>query len=126
MLPLIRLAYGIVGAPSLGQVFGLFALLGLGIFAFVAAHWRLLAKAPFASALLVAAAGFAAAYFIQSKGWLYHAIPLVGCASLALAALLAEVAEPPRALRLFAPALLALPLLSLRRSSFIQPSRRLS
>ena len=111
MLPLIRLAYGIVGAPSLGQVFGLFALLGLGIFAFVAAHWRLLAKAPFASALLVAAAGFAAAYFIQSKGWLYHAIPLVGCASLALAALLAEVAEPFGALRLLAPALLALPLL---------------
>jgi hypothetical protein len=111
MVPLIRIAYGIVGAPSLNQVFGLFALLGLGILAFVAAHWRLLARAPLASALLVAAAGFALVYFIQSKGWLYHAIPLVGCASLALAALLAETTEPPRMLRILSPALFALPLL---------------
>jgi hypothetical protein len=35
----------------------------------------------------------------------------VGCASVALAALLAETPEPPRILRLFAPAILALPLL---------------
>ena len=111
MVPLIRLAYGVVGASSFQQVLGLFALLGLGIFAFVAAHWRLVRNAPFSAALLVAATGFAAVYFIQSKGWFYHAIPLVGCACLALAALLAETTEPPRALRLLSPALLALPLL---------------
>ena len=111
MLPLIRLSYGIFGAPSFSQVLGLFALLGLGLLAFVGAHWRLLTKAPLASALTVAAVGFAAVYFIQSKGWLYHAIPLVGCASIALAALLAEIPETPRMLRLLSPALLALPLL---------------
>jgi len=111
MLPLIRLSYGIFGAPSFSQVLGLFALLGLGLLAFVGAHWRLLTKAPFASALTVAAAGFAAVYFVQSKGWLYHAIPLVGCASIALAALLAEIPDAPRMLRLLSPALLVLPLL---------------
>ncbi|HEX8839669.1 MAG TPA: hypothetical protein VF750_04275, partial [Sphingomicrobium sp.] len=61
-------------------------------------------------ALLVAAAGFGAAYFIQGKGWLYHAMPLVGCLSLALASLLAEIEDAPRSLRLLGPALLALPL----------------
>jgi hypothetical protein len=111
MVPLIRLAYGVIGANSLAQIFGLFAILGLGIFAFVGLHWRLLARVPLAFAFLVAAAGFSAAYFVQSKGWLYHAIPLVGCASMALAALLATTSEPPKALRLLSPALLVLPLL---------------
>jgi hypothetical protein len=111
MVPLIRLAYGVVGAHSLQQLFGPFAILGLALFAFVAAHRRLLREAPFASSLLLAVAGFMAAYFLQSKGWLYHAIPLVGCGSMALAALLAESRESPRLLRLLSPALLALPLL---------------
>lgn len=111
MVPLIRLAYGVIGANGLAQLFGLFTILGLGIFAFVAFHWKLLGNAPLASALLIAAAGFGAAYFIQSKGWLYHAIPLVGCASMALVALLIETPEPAKALRLLSPALLILPLL---------------
>jgi hypothetical protein len=111
MVPLIRLAYGIVGAPSLSQLFGLFALLGLGILAFVAAHWRRLAAAPLASALAIAGAGFALVYFVQAKGWFYHAIPLVGCASLALAALVAATTDPPRIFRILSPALLVLPLL---------------
>lgn len=111
MVPLIRLSYGIFGAPSFSEVLGLFAVLGLGLLVFVRTQWRLLSKAPFAAALTVAAAGFAAVYFIQSKGWLYHAIPLVGCASIALAALLAEIDHAPRLVRLLSPALLALPLL---------------
>jgi hypothetical protein len=76
---------------------------------------------------MVAAAGFGAVYFIQSKGWLYHAIPLVGCASLALATLLAEVSEPPRPVRLLAPALLALPLMfaAQERSHLGQPTPQL-
>jgi hypothetical protein len=111
MVPLIRLAYGIVGARGPSQLFGLFALLGLGIPTLLAAQWRRLARAPLASALAVAGAGFALVYFVQSKEWVYHAIPLVGCASLALAALLAATTEPPQMLRILSPALLVLPLL---------------
>jgi hypothetical protein len=85
-------------------------ILGVGISAFTAAYWRLLRKAPLASALLVAASAFGLAYLIQWKGWLYQAIPLVGCASMALASLLAETAGPGRLLRLVSPSLLALPL----------------
>jgi len=62
-------------------------------------------------AFAVAAFGFAVVYFLQSKGWLYHAIPLAGFASIALAALLAETANPSPLLRILSPALLSMPLL---------------
>ena len=112
IVPLLRLAYGVFGPPSLRYLFGPFALAGLLILGVVVGNARLLThkKAPFAEALLVAATAFSAVYFIQFKGWLYHAIPLLGFASLALAALLAESREPARILRLVAPAILAVPL----------------
>jgi len=112
IVPLIHLAYGSFGAPSLGYMFSPFAVVGLGTLALVASQWRLLAgrSAPFAAALTIAAFGFATAYFMQFKGWPYHAIPLIGCASLALVAAIAESNDPLRHLRLLAPALLALPL----------------
>ena len=112
VVPLVRLSYGLLGAPSLRYLFGPFALAGLVVFAVALAHAGQLRKreGSLASALVVAAAGFAAVYFIQSKGWIYHAIPMLGCASLALAALLAQSRAPMRVLRLTAPALLALPL----------------
>ena len=71
-------------------------MLGLVTLALAASHAKLLRgnEAPFAAALVVASLGYAAAYFLQLKGWAYHAIPLVGCASLALAALLAESSRP--------------------------------
>jgi hypothetical protein len=59
---------------------------------------------------MIAAVGFAAAYFIQAKGWSYQAVPLVGCAAIALVAALTVEARPPRILALGAPALLFLPL----------------
>ena len=110
VVPLVRLAYGEFGAPSLRYLLGPYALVGLALLFFVAVHSRSLAfrKSPLASAMLVSAAGFAAAYFIQFKGWPYHSIPLVGCASLALAALLVEV-EAPWTARILAPALLIMP-----------------
>jgi hypothetical protein len=67
-------------------------------------------SAPLTAALLITASAFAVVYFIQAKGWIYHTIPLVGCASLALAALLAESTAPMRGLRVLAPAVLAFPL----------------
>jgi hypothetical protein len=111
IIPLIRLAYGVVGAMSLRDMFGPFALVGLVPLAAVVSQARKLAGggAPFASALTIAATGFAAIYFIQFKGWPYHAMPLIGCSSLALAALLAETSTPSL-LRVAAPALLAIPL----------------
>jgi hypothetical protein len=113
IVPLIRLAYGVFGAPSLGAMLKPFAIIGLLIFGFVIAHARHLAdrKAPFAEALTVASLAFAVVYFVQFKGWPYHAIPLIGCTSLALAALLAEIETPPALLRVGGPALLAFPLL---------------
>ena len=113
IVPLIGLAYGVFGAPSLSYMFGPFAILGLTILAFALAHAKLLAarRAPLAEALLVASLAFAAIYFIQFKGWPYHAIPLIGCASLALAALLAEAGAQSTVQRIGTPVLLALPLL---------------
>ncbi|BAI97793.1 hypothetical protein Sj15T_22090 [Sphingobium sp. TA15] len=39
---------------------------------------------PLASTLLIVAAGFAIAYFVQRKGWLYHSVPVTGAAALAM------------------------------------------
>ena len=112
VIPLVRLTYGELGAPSLRYLFGPFASLGLMCLFIVTVEARVLPRRtlPLTSALLVAAGAFGAIYFIQAKGWIYHAIPLLGCASLALAALLVESDAPMRRLRLAAPALLVLPL----------------
>ena len=112
IIPLLRLAYGQTGAPSLRYLFGPFALVGMVTLALLVGQKQILLgkEAPFAAALIVAATGFAAAYFIQLKGWPYHAIPLVGCTSLALATVVAESTARLRLLRLVAPALLSLPL----------------
>lgn len=111
IIPLLQLAYGAFGAPGFSYLFGPFAIVGLLLLGAVATQTRILAssKAPFAAALTVAAAGFAIVYFIQFKGWPYHALPLIGCNSLAIAALLAETGTPPM-FRVVAPALLAIPL----------------
>jgi len=112
IVPLIRLAYGVFGAPSLRYMFGPFAILGLLMLAVVAAQARLISgrRAPLAEVLLVCAVAFAAVYFVQFKGWPYHALPLIGFSSLALAALLAEVETPSPILRISGPVLLAWPL----------------
>lgn len=112
IVPLIHLAYGSFGAPSLKYLFGPFAITGLALLAFILVQSRQLSgrKASLTSALLVSAIAFALAYFVQFKGWSYHSIPLIGCASLAIAALLAECGEWKPSLRIFAPALLVMPL----------------
>ena len=114
MVPLVRLAYSHFGPRAIHFLFNPYVLIAGGILAFTAAHGRLLfsRSSSLAAALFVAAVAFAATYFIQFKGWPYHAIPALGCASLALAALLAGTATPPRLLRILAPALLVLPLVA--------------
>ena len=110
IVPLLRLAYGATGAPAFRYLLGPFILVGLVNLVLCATQYRRLRSAPFPAALSVASAGFAAAYFIQSKGWAYHAIPLLGCGSIALAYLLTDSRGLPRTVRLLGPALLALPL----------------
>lgn len=108
-LPLVRLAYGVTGAPHFVNLFQPFVLVALAALALAATQGR--GTDSLTRALLVAAAAFAAVYFIQGKGWTYHAIPLLGCASLALAVALGSGEPATRATRLAAPAVLALPLL---------------
>lgn len=110
IVPLIRLAYGATGAPRFIDLFGPFTIAGLLIVAAGASQHKRLGGAPLAGTLLVTAFGFTAAFFMQAKGWPYHAIPMIGCASLSLVVLLGEEGAP-RLLGLTAPALLAFPLL---------------
>jgi hypothetical protein len=44
---------------------------------------------PLVSTLLIVAIGFAFAYFLQRKGWLYHSLPVTGATALALGVRLA-------------------------------------
>src|SRR4029078_1059423 len=79
--------------------------------ALVLSHPRLLRsdRTGFTTAMVIAALAFAGAYFIQAKGWSYHAVPFAGCAAIRLAALVAAAAPPPRPIALASPALLCLP-----------------
>ena len=123
MLPLIRLAYGVTGLSGPHHLFGPFAIVGLTPLSFVAAQsrWTNKARAPLTFALLVTAFAFAAVYFLQAKGWPYHAIPLIGCSSLALAALLVETDSYPATMRTFGPALLIVPLVLAAEEQTQQP-----
>lgn len=110
-LPLILLAYGVTGAERLLDLFQPAVLVALATLALLVAHARSFrgGQSGFVGALVLAAIGFGAAYFIQAKGWGYQAVPLVGCAAIALVAVLTAEAKPPRLVALGAPALLVLP-----------------
>jgi hypothetical protein len=114
MVPLVRLAYGAFGPRAVHFLFNPYLAIAAGLLVFTAAHARLLISrsASVSAALFVAALAFGATYFVQFKGWPYHTIPMLGCASLALAALLAETVSAPRLLRILAPAVLVLPLVA--------------
>ena len=110
-LPLLHLAYGATGAPTLLDLFQPRAVLGLLTLILVAGQLMRAKEetSAVAVALVISAGAFAGAYFIQAKGWAYHTIPLLGCSALALAAALAADHPKPRAMALVAPALLLLP-----------------
>ena len=110
-LPMLILAYGATGAERAIDLFQPAVLTGLATLALLIAFRGTLRseRTGIAAALIVAAIAFAAAYFIQSKGWSYHAVPLAGCAAIALAASL-TAEQKPRFMALAAPALLLLPL----------------
>jgi hypothetical protein len=109
-LPLLLLAYGVTGAERFIDLFQPAVLAALAMFALLVSHPRALRSEPlgFAAAMTVAGVGFGAAYFIQAKGWSYHALAFAGCAAIAFATAL--TARPlPKLVALAAPALLVLP-----------------
>jgi len=107
VVPLLRLAYGATGATTFWGLLGPFTVTGLVILGLCVSQYRRLSS--FEGALTVAAVGFAAGYFIQSKGWPYHTIPMLGCGSIAIVSVLARPGRLPGSLRILAPALLAFP-----------------
>ncbi len=106
IVPQLALAYGVAmpGGPMVQPAQWIWLLLLI----LVATQARRLPA--LATALLLAAAGFAAAWLIQNRGWPYHAIPATGALALAAAALLVEAWERTgEVVRRVAPAALLLP-----------------
>ena len=112
IVPLVRLAYGTTGTPHLVDLLQPAVLAGTITLLLVASQQTRLqsAHSGLVFSLLLAATGFLIAYFLQAKGWAYHALPLLGCSSLAFAATLAGSQRVPRPLALLAPAILLMPL----------------
>ena len=109
-LPLVLVSYSATGAERLVDLFQPAVLTAIGSLALLAAQPRLLRseKTGFAAASAISAIGFAIAYFIQAKGWSYHALPFAAFAAMALAAAMTSDLKLRLAL-LAAPALLLLP-----------------
>ena len=112
IVPLVMLAYGVTGAPQWTDLVQLGLVIGGATLAMVAIQLRgrMDQASGLAASLAVAASGFLLVYFAQAKGWPYHALPLLGCAAIGLAALFASGTKPAPLLLCAAPALLAMPL----------------
>ena len=109
VVPMLLLAYGATGAKRLLDLFQpdvIVALASIALLISMRRSFRSAVSGP-GSALLVASVGFSIVYFIQAKGWSYHALPMLGCAVLALAASLSS--NLPRLALVATPALLCLP-----------------
>lgn len=110
-LPEARLAYGLMAAAGWGMI-GSAQPVWLVLVMAIAVKWRSDRRQALPSAALIAAAGFAAGWFIQHKGWSYHGIAVTGSLALALAAVIGGAPAPTSIRgRAFRFALLALPLL---------------
>lgn len=111
-LPLLRSAYGAVASSAVvsSPLLVIWLLLALPILS----QYRAIrsGQAPVTAALLIGGGGFAIAWAMQHKAWFYHGLPTTGCLALALAAVVAEAGLlRNKALGVFVPALLILPLL---------------
>jgi hypothetical protein len=110
MVPMLELAYGATGAKRVVDLFQPPVIAGLASIALLLPTLRVRDEgSPQGAALAVAATGFACAYFIQAKGWSYHALPMLGCAAMALAWTVVGGKGAYRLMLLAAPALLLLP-----------------
>jgi hypothetical protein len=110
-LPLILMAYGATGAQRVIDLFQPSIVTAIVTVTLLVANWRSLRteETSFPRALIVAAMGFAAAYFIQAKGWTYHAVPFAGCAAIALAASFVIRSKTSPVIAICTPALLLIP-----------------
>lgn len=88
MVPMIRAAYYGYEVPFVKQIDEPAQIIWLVAVIFLLLDWRIRHSpvAPQAAAFALCALGFAAAYFIQRKGWQYHAIPVTGTILMAVAA----------------------------------------
>jgi len=111
VLPMLLLAYGATGAKHWIDLFQPAVLTALASILLLLGSRRLVwsEESGVAAALTVAAVAFTIVYFVQAKGWSYHAVPMLACASIALAAALVAGTSPARLTILAAPALLLLP-----------------
>jgi hypothetical protein len=111
VVPMLLLAYGATGAKHFVDLFQPAVVTALVCILLVLAGrpWRRSEAPELVSGLIIAAVGFTIIYFIQAKGWSYHAVPMLGCAAMALAGAVALDPDPRRLTILAAPALLCLP-----------------
>jgi hypothetical protein len=110
VVPLILLAYGATGAEHLRDLFQPGVLTAFATIGLLVLRLRTLrSEAAFVTGLVISAVGFAGAYFLQAKGWTYQAVPLAGCAAIALAGFLCFQGKQPPVLAVAAPAFLCLP-----------------
>src|SRR3954447_6255629 len=111
VVPLLLLAYGATGAKHFVDLFQPAVLTALLSMALMLSDRRLLRSNASAipAAFSVATIGFTTAYFIQAKGWSYHALPMLGCSAMALGAALAVRPSTSPITIVAAPALLVLP-----------------
>lgn len=111
IVPMLLLAYGATGAKRLVDLFQPAVITALISIVLLLSNRRFLRSesSGIAATLTVSAIGFTIAYFIQAKGWSYHALPMLGCAAIALAAALCVGVNVSRITTLAAPALLLLP-----------------
>jgi len=110
MVPMLELAYGATGAKRLVDLFQPPVLAGLASIALLFPTLRVRDEGSgTGAALTIAAVGFSCTYFIQAKGWSYHALPMLGCATMALAWTVIRGRNAFRLMLVAAPALLLLP-----------------
>src|SRR5690348_429174 len=122
MVPMLELAYGATGAKRVVDLFQPPVIAGLASIALLLPTLRVRDEGSAqGAALAVAAMGFACAYFIQAKGWSYHALPMLGCAAMALAWTVVAGKGAYRLMLLAAPALLLLPFTIAAQHAFRQP-----
>lgn len=86
-VPMVRIAYHGYESSWEMMFFRLWIVIWTFILAFFLTFGRAFGRGanPLVSTLLIVALGFAFAYFLQRKGWLYHSVPVTGAIALALA-----------------------------------------
>lgn len=104
VVPMVRAAYAGYESPWRMVVLRPWTIAWLAGALYLIAYGRRIPsrEATLLHALCIGAAGFAFAYFLQDKGWMYHSVPVTGMMGLAVALCLtaAPVGPPSQSRRL--------------------------